>query len=705
MSALLTALFLGAVVGSIYSLSAFGLVLTYRASGVFNFAHGALGMFFAFAFYQLVQGGRLGLIAFDYDQTWRLPTGVALVGVVGVLAPAFGWALDVVLFRRLRDAGEVVKIVVTIGLLVALQGVAGVMWGAATTLSPTSIFSTHIFAAHGFRASVEQLASIGVTAALAVGLLAFLRYAALGVKMRAVVDRPDIAELTGIDAGRVSGGSWAIGTSFAALGGILLAPFFGSLDPITLTFFVVAAAAAAIAGRLESFPLTLAGGYGIGMSQMLVARFASSEVARQLRPAIPFLVLFALLFLPQWRRRPTDRWTVPPLPPVLRDLSRKDAAARIGIVAAIALLAPFVVGAPWHLQLARVPPMAIIFLSLVVVSGFGGQVSLCQAALAGVGAFVAAHLIVDLGLPFFGAVILGGLAVVPIGVFLALRAANLSPLFLGFATLAFGAVMDEVAFNSRRFSGGLSGVVFRRPEYLRSPRTYYVAALAIFAVLALLVQNLRRSKTGLALAAMRDSEVGLGALGVDVARLKLTAFALSAMLAGIGGALFSAADELATPYSYFKLQSLLFLGLAVIGGIGNWLGAFGGAVIFQLIPAFVHEPFVRDNALTRLLFRDRLEALLPVFFGLGAIGLARNPHGLVEQIRVLVTPRPQRETLLPLFEPTPRIGAEAEMVTLPEARFFHRADCLLAVGKDARPVQDSDTELRPCPVCEPARRR
>jgi branched-subunit amino acid ABC-type transport system permease component len=702
LAALLTTLFLGAVVGSIYSLSAFGLVLTYRASGVFNFAHGAVGMFFAFVFYQLVQGGHLALVAFDYDQTFRLPTGVALVLVVGLFAPAFGWALNRVLFRRLRDAGEVVKIVVTIGLLVALQGIAGVTWGAATTLSPTSIFSTRVFGLGDFRASLEEIAAILVTVTLAVGLLAFLRYSPLGLRMRAVVDRPDVAELTGISSDRVSGLSWAIGTSFAALGGVLLAPFFGSLDPITLTFFVVAATAAAIAGRLESFPLTLAGGYGIGMAQLLVGRYASGEIARPLRPAIPFLVLFGLLFLPQWRRRPTDRFTVPPLPPVIRDLSPRDVSARIGIVAAIALIAPFVVGGEWQLQLARVPAIAIVFLSLVVVSGFGGQVSLCQAALAGFGAFITAHLVSG-GFPFFPSVIVGGLAVVPLGVFLAVRAANLSPLFLGFATLAFGAVMDEVAFNSKAFSGGLSGVFFRRPGYLQSPRTYYIVVLAIFGFLALLVQNLRRSKTGLALAAMRDSEVGLGALGVDVARLKLTAFSISAVLAGIGGALFSAADQLATPFSYFKFQSLLLLALAVIGGIGSWLGAFAGAVIFQLVPAFVHESFVRDNPFTRAVFRDRLEALLPVFFGLGAIGLARNPHGFAEQIRAALTPRPRADEPPGELEPVRRTRRTKELVTFKDATFFHRPDCPLAADKKGRPVPARSRKLKPCPVCEPVR--
>ncbi len=695
MATLLTTLFLGIVVGSIYSVSAFGLVLTYRTSGVFNFAHGALGMFFAFVFYQSVQGGKVSLVAFDYHQSWHLPTGVALVLVVGVLAPLGGWFLDWVMFSRLRNAGEVVKIVATIGLLVAVQGLAGLGWGAATTLTPTSIFSEHVFASGGFRASVEQLASVGLTVVLALSLMAFLRYTSLGVRMRAVVDRPEVAELAGVDSARVSHIAWGIGTSFAALGGILLAPFFGSLDPTTLTFLVIAATAAAVAGRLESFPLTLAGGYGIGIAQLIVQSYMNNEISRQIQPAIPFIVLFGLLFLPQWRRRRTDHWTPPPLPASDATLSRKDAATRVGIVAVIALVAPFVVGQAWQLQLARVPGMALIFLSLVVVCGFGGQVSLCQAALAGVGAFIAAHLVVA-GVPFWIAVIVAGLSVVPIGVFLALRAANLSPLFLGFATLAFGAVIDEVLFSSQAFSGGLAGVPFERPHYLTSPRVYYLAVLIVFAAVAALVHNLRRSKTGLELAAMRDSEIGVGALGVDVARLRLTVFSISALIAGVGGALLSAADNLATPFTYFKLQSLLFLALAVVGGIGSWLGAFAGAVIFLLLPAFVHEPIISANGLTRFLFRDQLDALLPVFFGLAAIGLARNPHGIAEWIRRLFSPRPKRVVAV---APSVR-EVDATLVTFSQATLYHRADCVLGTGKE--PVLVGETgSLRPCPVCTP----
>src|SRR5207249_6348022 len=158
-----------------------------------------------------------------------------------------------------------------------------------------------------------------------------------------------------------------------------------------------------------------------------------------------------------------------------------------------------VLGGAWQKQLALVPGMALIFLSLVVLAGYAGQISLCQGALAGFAAFVSAHLVADHHLSFFLAALVAALLTVPIGAMLASRATALPPLFLGLATLAFGAVMDQVAFTTHSFSNGLIGVVIARPHLVRSDRAYYFMGLAVFGVCALLVSNLRRGKTGLAL--------------------------------------------------------------------------------------------------------------------------------------------------------------------------------------------------------------
>src|SRR5207237_5509107 len=141
--------------------------------------------------------------------------------------------LDALLFRRLRDTGTVVKIVATIGVLIALQGLAGVIWSQSSQLRPEFMFPRHTFSLAGILFPSEHLITLLLIVGLAVGLVLFLKFSPLGVRMRAVVDRPDVSELMGVDSARVSGIAWAIGTGFAALAGILLAPFYGVLDVST----------------------------------------------------------------------------------------------------------------------------------------------------------------------------------------------------------------------------------------------------------------------------------------------------------------------------------------------------------------------------------------------------------------------------------------------------------------------------------------
>jgi len=718
---LISVLFLGLVVGSLYALTAFGLVLTYRTSGIFNFAHGAVGMFFAYTFFQLTQGGQVNLVVTQFDQSWRLPAPVALIVVVGVLAPALGWALDAILFRRLRRAGSVVKIVATIGVLVSLQGLAGVMWGGNTELVPRSIFPRHVFALGGLRASVEEIATVLLAFALCAGLIAFLRNSSIGVRMRAVVDRPELAELMGVDAGRVSAVAWAIGSGFAALAGILLVPFFGSLDPLTLSLLVITAAAAAVVGRLESLPLTLVGAVGIGIAQFLVQRYASTDLSRQLQPSIPFLILLLALMLPM-RFREIGETARPGVGSAGRDRPGSSGGrARILPVLLLGfalVLLPFQVSRTWQSDLATVPATALLFLSLVLLSGIAGQISLSQAAFAGFGAFVAAHLVADNGWPFLPAALIGAVSTVPLGAVLASRATRLPPLFLGFATLAFAAVMDQVAFSSQSFSGGLSGIFFSRPSLLAGPRAYYLFTLGVFGLFALLMRNLRRGRTGLALEAMRDSPAGLASVGESTARLKFVVFCASAFMAGLAGALLAGASQVATPFSFFTVQSLLVLALAVIGGIRSWTGALAGAALFQLAAPFVHQPFIRGNVVARVLFHGQLEALLPVFFGLAAIGLAQNPGGIVEQLRALVA-RFSRSRSRVEGAPEIAVGglplalgigdspiAPARLVTFPQGHLYHRAACVLTTGKTGRSVEPGQLDgLRPCRVCRPERTR
>jgi ABC-type branched-subunit amino acid transport system permease subunit len=469
--------------------------------------------------------------------------------------------------------------------------------------------------------------------------------------------------------------------------------------------------------KLESIPLTLLGGFAIGVAQQLILRYIHGNLGTQLQPAVPFIVLLGALFLPiKWPDAP-DR---PPPPPkrTPKPASFQTRAFRVGLIG-LAMVVPALFATPeWQGRISAVPSMALIFLSLVLLSGYAGQISLAQAAFAGFGGFIAAHMVADHGWPMLLAASFGALVTIPLGALLAFRATRLSPLFLGFATLAFGALMEQLAFSNVHFTGGFGGVPIGRPSWASGALAYYFFTLLVFGVFALAVTNIRKGKTGLALAAMRDSPVGVASLGASVARLKFVAFCVSAFIAGLGGALYSASIGLAAPTSFFELQSLLILALAVIGGIGTWTGALVGAVLFLLFQPVFDLPLVHNNFIAEHVFHGQLPNQLPVYFGLGAIGLAQNPNGIVEQIREgtaragelfarvrTLGRKPAAPTEAPDVEPavveTAPTGGGGP-VSFPQGRLFHRPDCVMTVGKEAGTEVAGHTDgLKPCPVCEP----
>jgi branched-chain amino acid transport system permease protein len=726
MIVLLFTITLGAVVGAIYSLYGFGLVLTYRTSGVFNFALGAIGMFYAFLFYQLSQGGSVNLLLGSYTQTWRMPVGFALPLVLLVLAPLGGWALNVALFRKLRSLGSLIQIVATIGTMISFIGLVSVVWTGNTTLVPIAVVDPNgvIRWGNGFVVTIPQIVAFAVVIVSCIALMAFLRYSRIGVQMRATVDRPELAETMGINTNRVSSTAWAVSSAFAALAGILIAPFYGGLDIPTLSLLVVVATAAAVIGKLQSIPLTLAGGLMVGIGQFLVERYVHGNLAENLRPSIPFLVLFIVLFLPiRW---PDPGFTVAPSRGTIEQSvpTASRTAIRLCVLTAVLVVPVFfatglltrLFGGGWQGVYALVPGMALIFLSLTVLTGYAGQISLCQGALAGLGAFSAGHLLNDLHWPFPLAAFVAALMVVPVGALLASRATQLPTIFLGLATLAFGAFMDKFAFNDLWFANGSQGIQLDPVHLISSGRVFFLVGLVVFGFCAFLVSNLRKGRTGLALAAVRDTQVGVASLGSNVAALKFASFCLSAFLAALGGVFLSQARLVVTAADFNSVTSLTILAVAVIAGISTWPGALLGGIILSLSPALLARPFFEQNIVFETLFHGQLVNLLPVLFGLGAIQLASNPHGIIEQTKAQFTKlmaqirtirRPSGGSLKPasaivgsdptLAPPTPSIVAFAE------GTLYHNNTCLLARETVGRTMIDwkSAQNLRPCPVCEP----
>ncbi|HVL89384.1 MAG TPA: ABC transporter permease [Actinomycetota bacterium] len=626
-------LVIGLVVGSVYSIAAAGLVLTYRASGVFNFGHGAIGAFSAFFYAWCVQ--RVGL-----------PIGVAAVITMAVMAPLLGIALERSIFRRLREAPTVVAIVASIGVLVALQGAAAALWGRSG-LSAQRIFPGRVFQI-GDRVSIgaDQAGVVGVGIVVSLLLWVVLKRTKMGIAMRAVVDRPDLVETMGYSADRISSASWAMGASLAAAAGILLTPMV-SLEVYTLTLIVINAYAAAMVGRLESLPLTFAGGVLLGFGEALVGRFLPQGIAAGVLPSLPFALLLGLLIIPRTRplREPRAAGIAASLgawiPPLRREWPAKK---RLGIVALIAAgmitLARLGADVTFAVDLALVH--AILFLSLVLLVGYGGQISLAQAALAGVGGIVTAHLVTNLGWSWFAALPVAGLAAVPVGALLAYPALRLHGLFLGLATMAFSLLMDNAIFTRDALTGGSSGIAVPRPGVLQSDVRFGVVLTLIFALLAWGLHNLRRGRTGRILAAMRDSETGARSIGISPARTKLILFMMGAFIAGIGGSTYVAAFQRVDAGQFIVFYSIVWLAVAVIGGISTWAGALAGGLVYSIVP------FLFDR-----IGHPAASDMIPVLFGAAAILLARNPRGIVtvpRRVREMVAGWMSR-ALAPFEEP------------------------------------------------------
>lgn len=607
MEQLMGILIVAAPVGSVYALAASGLVLTYRTSRIFNFAHGAVGMFSAYLFYQA-------------RVVWELPVPLAALLVVGVFAPAMGILAERLVFRPLRDAATSVKVVVTVGLLVALQGAATAIWGGEALFLPPMFPEGSVRVLGDVRLGFDQVSILGVSLATLVILGAIIRWTPFGLRVRAAVDRPEMAELSGIDTGRVSAASWALGFSTAAVSGILLAPILG-LDAFILTLFVIQALAAALFGRLQSFPLTLGGGLLVAFVEEASAAYLPTgcELCLAVRPAVPFALIFGFLAyaalvprskLGRWVRVSAPEPSAPP--PMSAPRGRSGWIAGLGVAGAAAAVAPFLDGA-WLLRAERGLAMAGVFASLIVLAGLSGQISLAHTAFVGTGAFMMALLAGSLGVPFPVALLLAALAAVPVAVFVALPAIRLQGLHVALLTFGFGLVVARM-FESR-LTGGTTGMTVPRPESAGSDLAYFYVLLGIAVVLLAAARNLHRSPTGRVLSAIRDSAVAARSIGVSIPLYRLAVFALAAFMAGAAGAGLGGLQGLVTSFDFHPLMSLMWLSVAVIGGMGSVWGAVVAAGVWAVGSASA----------------DPLSLLA---FGLGAMFLARNERGVVGWLAV-----------------------------------------------------------------------
>ena len=645
MQQFLTYTVIGITTAAIYAVAASGLVVTYTTSGIFNFAHGAFGMLGAFAYWQL-------------RVDWGWPAPFALAAVLLVAAPLLGFGTERLIMRNLQGVSEVVRISVTVSLLLALMGLAQWIWPQDVNRSAAEFFAGHKFKVPGVDVNVtyHQLIALLVAIAVAIGLHALLYRTRSGVAMRAAVDDRPLARLNGSRPDRAAMLAWAIGAALAAVSGVLNAPY-QSLSITLLTLLVVNAFAAAIVGRLRSLPMTFLGALILGLAEAysigylgqsdvtvsghaiwnVVARFFVSN-KEGFRNSMPAILLFAvLLLLPQAKLRG-------------HGVQRSREATRLPslhtAVLGGAILVTFVFGvAPMltnadRVYLAQGLGLAIVVLSLVLLTGLAGQVSLAQMSFAGLGAvamgkwggLVTAHrwnassMIVGIAL----AALLAG----AVGALVALPALRLHGIYLALATGAFALITSNLVFNQPGLFPNSSLTVPRLHlpgVSLEGDKAYTVMLAIAFSAAGIGVVALRRSRFGRRLQAMKDSPIACATLGLDLTRTKLTVFALSSAIAGVGGALLAGISRVASSADFDFLRSLPLAMIAVVGGVG----AVGGALIGgTLLASFdVIRNIFGANAIGVFRFGEaRMLDVVKPLPGLMGVSLGRNPNGIAAQI-------------------------------------------------------------------------
>ena len=600
-----TFVIIGLATGAIYSIAATGLVLTFTTSRIFNLAHGAVGMFLAFVYYQL----RIG---------WGLPEVISLPLTVLGVGPLFGVALSVTMMQRLARTPVAIRLTGTLALLVLLDGLAVLIWGNGYRTFP-GIASDNTVAVANVRISYNQLTTVVLALAIAGLLWAFLHRTRLGTAMRAVVDDSQLAELTAISPMRIQSVSWAIGCSLAGLAAILITPRV-SLDIPVLSLLVVSAFAAAVIGGLASVGLTYAGGLALGIGGSLLTLYlpAGNQFLQGIPPSVPFIILFIALSVMRQERQALARvaGAVVSRPARVPSILGWSAA----LVVATAVIAPHL-SAFSALIVASGLVYASILLSMVLLTGMAGQVSLCQFSFVGIGAVTLAHL--SHYLPYALAALCATGVTALAGMLIALPALRLRGLYIALATFAFAVMCDNLVFSNSDLLGS-AGEAIAAPApsifglTLTGQRSFVVAGAVLAALFATGIQFARRGKFGRALSAMRDSPVAATALGLRLVRTKLLVFAISAGMAGLAGCLFAGllGEVGGSQFSYMmSLTALLILAIQGTTSVpGAVLGGAFYAIVYLMLPDLISNASVVD-------------AIQPITTGLAVLGILRHPEG------------------------------------------------------------------------------
>ena len=581
---------------------ALGLVLSYRSSGVVNFAHVAMGTYVAFAFFEFRETGDLVLPVLGLPARVHLlerPTLASALVVAVLLAAALGALVYTLVIRPLRRSPALAHVVASLGLFLYLQEVVRLRFpvaGAGVATRRPVLPEDSLRIAGTTVTQNRLLLALGVVAVTA-ALWALYRFTRFGLATRAAAGNEKGALLLGISPDRVGLVNWSLAAVLAGVAVILIEPISG-LDATTTPLLVVPALAAALLGRLVSFWIAAAAGIGIGMLQSLILGYAVQPAGAWipdwvpttgLQEAVPVLLIVGVLV---WGGESLpDRGAI-----LDRSLPRSPTPRHVALwaLAAVAVVSTGLLTLSSSYRQAIIVSLvfALLALSVVVVTGYVGQISLAQLAFAGVSGFSVIQL-ADAHVPVLLAVVLAALVATVLGVLVGLPATRVRGMSLAITTLALAVAIEQLVLSSPSFSGGAAGSVAPRPEVfgidlgISAPGAdnfrpaFGLAALVIVTLAFVAVANLRRNTTGLRWLAVRANERAAAAAGIDVQRAKLGAFATSSFLAGLAGVLTAYSTSTLSPSSFMVIGAVVVLALTYLGGVASLSGAVVAGVLAQ----------------------------------------------------------------------------------------------------------------------------
>jgi ABC-type branched-subunit amino acid transport system ATPase component/branched-subunit amino acid ABC-type transport system permease component len=675
MSQYVVFLLLGLGNGAVFGALALALVLTYRSSGVVNFATGAIALYSAYTYAFLRKGEFLVPIP-------GLPTTVHLGGPLGlvpavlislVLAAVFGVVLYGLVFRPLRSAPPVAKAVASIGVMLVIQAVLAARVGTSA-VSVKAILPNDPVTFGGSRIPGDRLWFAAVIIVLTIALALLFRWTKFGLAARAAAESEKGALVSGLSPERIAVANWALSSGIAALSGILIAPIV-PLVPISYTLFIVPALAAALVGNFTALIPAVGAGLVIGMLQSELQflqgkwTWLPQSGLAQLVPLAVILVYLVVRGRPLPSRGTLIRQTLGRAPRPNRILVPTVLSIGLGAVVL------FVTQGSIRAAVITSLTLAVISLSLVVVTGFAGQISLAQLTLAGVGAFSLSKLSVAWGIPFPFAPLLAAVVAMVIGVVIGLPALRIRGLPAAVVTVALAVALEAFWFRNTDLNGGLDGSKIASPRlfgidlgigagegYPRIP--FGLLCLVVLVLVGLGVAWLRRSRLGAAMLAVRANERSAAAAGIDVARTKIVAFAIGAFIAGLGGALLGYQQTVADAEMFTAIGGLGLFATAYLAGIT----ALSGGVLAGVMGAGGLLPVLLDRALS-------LGEWYSVIMGVGLVlTVITNPEGMVGPIHELMDKLRRRRRPAANDQDDDALTGTAERLAVPEP-----GDVVLAV--------------------------